>query len=62
MLARTFILEKGKKPVRSPSATTPIGKTECGSYPKTANGRKNVSIADENFEPDFIYEIVRIKI
>lgn len=36
VLARTFILGRGIKPVRSASATTPIGQTEWGSYPKTA--------------------------
>lgn len=36
VLARTLIFWRGMKPVRSASATTPIGQTECGSYPKTA--------------------------
>lgn len=35
VLARTFALERGIKPVKSVSVTTPIGQTEWGSYPKT---------------------------
>lgn len=31
LLARTLIFGRGRKPVRSASATTPIGRTECGS-------------------------------
>lgn len=40
LLARTFIFGRGMKPVRSASATTPIGKTECGSKPKTETFHK----------------------
>lgn len=38
LLARTLIFGKGMKPVKLAKATTPIGKTECGSKPKTAQG------------------------
>lgn len=36
LLARTLILGRGMKPVKLARATTPIGKIECGSKPKTA--------------------------
>lgn len=40
LLARTLIFGRGMKPVRSARATTPIGQTECGSYPSTESNHQ----------------------